>query len=167
MLIPLVTMTVFFFGWWIYFAYPAGPGIYGGIEPAAADFTPWAELMGPHMQDRITGVFWAAFLPFSSTAASIVSGAVLERIRIEAFLILAVLIGSVFWIIDAAWGWHPEGLDGADHGLPRSRRTTCGCGVSGCSLSTRVSGASTSPAPFRSSTLALTVSPSSPPPTST
>lgn len=109
MLVPLVTVTFFFFGWWIYFAYPAGPGIYGGIAPAAADFTPWAELMGPHMQDRITGVFWAAFLLFSWTAASIVSGAVLERIRIGAFLILAVLIGSVFWILDAAWGWHPEG----------------------------------------------------------
>lgn len=109
MLIPLVTITFFFFGWWIYFALPAGPGIYAGIDPAATDFTPWAEFMGPHMQDRITGVFWAAFLLFSWTAASIVSGAVLERIRIGAFLILAVLIGSVFWIIDAAWGWHPEG----------------------------------------------------------
>ena len=108
MLIPVVTVTFFFFGWWIYFAFPTGPGIYGGLVPAA-DFYPWAEIMGPHMQDRINLVFWAAFLLFSWTAASIVSGSVIERIRTGAFLILAVLIGSVFWIIDAAWGWHPEG----------------------------------------------------------
>ena len=28
MLIPLVTITFFFFGWWIYFAFPNGPGNY-------------------------------------------------------------------------------------------------------------------------------------------
>ena len=50
---------------------------------------------GPHMGDRITGVFWAAFLLFSWTAASIVSGAVIERIRSFSFWIIAVLIGSV------------------------------------------------------------------------
>ena len=65
--------------------------------------------MGPHMGDRITGVFWAAFLLFSWTAASIVSGSVIERIKSSGFWILAVSIGSVWWIIDAAWGWHAEG----------------------------------------------------------
>jgi ammonia channel protein AmtB len=108
MLIPLVTVTFFFFGWWIYFAFPAGPGIYDGLQPAS-EAAPWSPIMAPHMDDRITGVFWAAFLLFSWTAASIVSGSVLERIRTAGFLVLAVLIGSVFWIIDAAWGWHPEG----------------------------------------------------------
>ena len=110
MLIPLVTITFFFFGWWIYFAFPNGiPYLTGDLPEAAAANTGWSETMGPHMQDRITGVFWAAFLLFSWTAASIVSGSVIERIRSSAFWILAVLIGSVFWIIDAAWGWHPEG----------------------------------------------------------
>ena len=124
MLIPLVTITFFFFGWWIYFAFPNGPGITGGIE-AAPWAEPWSELMGPHMGGapasdaltaddtigwaRINGVFWAAFLLFSWTAASIVSGSVIERIKSSAFWILAVLIGSVFWIIDAAWGWHSAG----------------------------------------------------------
>jgi ammonia channel protein AmtB len=70
--------------------------------------------MGPVMNDpdgwaRINGVFWAAFLLFSWTAASIVSGSVIERIRSTAFWMLAVLIGSVCWIIDAAWGWHADG----------------------------------------------------------
>ena len=72
--------------------------------------TAWSESMGPHLGDRITGVFWAAFLLFSWTAASIVSGAVIERITNAGFWILAVSIGSVFWIIDAAWGWHYGGL---------------------------------------------------------
>jgi ammonia channel protein AmtB len=57
----------------------------------------------------LNGVFWAAFLLFSWTAASIVSGALIERIRSGAFWIMAVGIGSVWWILDAAWGWHPEG----------------------------------------------------------
>ncbi len=128
MLIPLVTITFFFFGWWIYFAFPNGPFIFEGkglVEGASINAAPWSELMGTHLggasfQDgvtgddtafwaRINGVFWAAFLLFSWTAASIVSGAVIERIRSGAFWIIAVLVGSCTWIIDASWGWHPEG----------------------------------------------------------
>jgi ammonia channel protein AmtB len=111
MVIPLVTLTFFLFGWWIYFAFVNGPGILGGIE--SNEFTeaavPWSQSMTPNMQDRINGVFWAAFLLFSWTAASIVSGAVIERVRTTAFFIIAVMIGSVTWIIDAAWGWSPDG----------------------------------------------------------
>ena len=110
MIIPLVTVTFFFFGWWIYWAFPnAFPGI-GGIDFAAgASYTPWSENMGTNLEDRITGVFWAAFLLFSWTAASIVSGSVIERIRSSALWLHAVMIGSVWWIIDAAWGWHWDG----------------------------------------------------------
>jgi len=108
MLIPLVTITFFFFGWWIYWAFPNGPGFIGGLEDGSAN-APWSPTMATNLSDRITGVFWAAFLLFSWTAASIVSGSVIERIRSTAFWIHAVLIGSVFWIIDAAWGWHYAG----------------------------------------------------------
>lgn len=124
MLIPLVTVTFFFFGWWIYFAFVNGPWIIGPLV-SAPHATPWSELMGAHLGGqatqgaltvddtafwaRINGVFWAAFLLFSWTAASIVSGSVIERIRPSAFWILAVLIGSVTWIIDAAWGWSWNG----------------------------------------------------------
>jgi ammonia channel protein AmtB len=72
--------------------------------------------MGSNINDHIMGVFWAAFLLFSWTAASIVSGAVIERIRTGAFLILAVLVGSVFWMIDAAWGWSASGWMVTDWG---------------------------------------------------
>jgi ammonium transporter, Amt family len=110
MLIPLVTVTFFFFGWWIYFAFPNGPGITGGVLWEAAEGArPWDDNMGTNLGDRINGVFWAAFLLFSWTAASIVSGAVIERIQSGAFWILAVVIGSFTWIIDAAWGWHYGG----------------------------------------------------------
>ena len=109
MIIPLVTVTFFFFGWWIYWAFPDFP-LFGGLdlESGAANL-PWSENMGTNLDDRITGVFWAAFLLFSWTAASIVSGSVIERIRSSAFWVHAVLIGSVFWIVDAAWGWHYAG----------------------------------------------------------
>ena len=109
MIIPLVTVSFFFFGWWIYWAFPMFP-LFGGINfEAGAANAPWSETMSTHLGDRITGVFWAAFLLFSWTAASIVSGAVIERIRSSALWVHAVLIGSVFWIIDASWGWHYAG----------------------------------------------------------
>ncbi len=124
MLIPVVTLGFFLYGWWIYFAFANGPGITGGLIDAPWAL-PWSELMAPHLggmpasslvtaEDTITwsrlnGVFWAAFVLFSWTAASIVSGACIERIRSNAFWLLAVLIGSVVWIIDASWGWHPDG----------------------------------------------------------
>lgn len=127
MLIPLVTITFYFFGWWIYFAFPNGPGITGGVNFEGAEHArPWSQLMGTHMGgapegmenngglgnmawSRLNGVFWAAFLLFSWTAASIVSGSVIERIRSKAFWLIAVMVGSVTWIIDASWGWHPDG----------------------------------------------------------
>jgi ammonia channel protein AmtB len=117
MLIPLVTVTFFFFGWWIYWAFPNGPWIYqgeglllnadgwGGNDLAL----PWTPIMAVNFNDHIMMVFWAAFLLFSWTAASIVSGSVIERIRTSAFGILAIAIGSVFWVVDASWGWHYNG----------------------------------------------------------
>ncbi|MSP11173.1 MAG: ammonium transporter [Pelagibacteraceae bacterium] len=126
MVIPLVTITWFFFGWWIYWAFPTGPGIAASIIPLADgslnyglrtddglfnanSYLANSPLMGVNLTDHLGGVFWAAFLLFSWTAASIVSGALIERITTFAFLILAVAIGSVFWTIDAAWGWHFDG----------------------------------------------------------
>ncbi|MEJ2059840.1 MAG: ammonium transporter [Gammaproteobacteria bacterium] len=98
--------TFFFFGWFIYLAFP------GGLIPdmsAGAAGLPWDAAMGPNLSDNASGVFWAAFTLFSATTASIMSGAVIERIRMSAFLILAILLGAVVWILGAAWGWHPDG----------------------------------------------------------
>jgi ammonia channel protein AmtB len=120
-LIPLVTITFFFFGWWIYWAFPTGPYIAPSIMTESAGLilgggyganelaNPMSPIMAVNLNDHINGVFWAAFLLFSWTAASIVSGALIERITTFAFGILAIAIGSVFWTIDAAWGWHFDG----------------------------------------------------------
>jgi ammonia channel protein AmtB len=76
---------------------------------AGAGGVPWGESMGPNMADNATGVFWGAFTLFACTTASIMSGAVIERIRMTAFIILAVVLGSVVWILAASWGWHYAG----------------------------------------------------------
>ena len=96
----------FFFGWWIYLA------MYNGFIPdfeAGAAGRPWDMAMGPNLADNATGVFWAAFVLFAATTASIMSGAVIERIRVSSFIVLAVLLGSGVWILAASWGWHPDG----------------------------------------------------------
>lgn len=113
--------TFFAFGWWIYMAGYNWPftadgsidlfGLGGwdtqGDYPKAAE--PWSQNMGPNLQDQASGVFWAAFTLFACTTASIYSGAVIERIKLSAFIITAVILGSVVWILGAAWGWSPAG----------------------------------------------------------
>jgi ammonia channel protein AmtB len=111
--IAVVTPAFYFFGWWIYGCYqegfiPSSTGdeFYGAFCNSTI---PWSANMGPNLGDNITGVFWAAFLLFSWTTASIMSGALIERARLTAYLMLAVLLGSVVWILDAAWGWSAGG----------------------------------------------------------
>ena len=94
----------YFVGWYIYNAFPTGftPGDASGALP-------WAATMGPNLEDNASGIFWAAFTLFAATTASIMSGAVIERIRVSGFIILAIVLGSGVWILGASWGWHPSG----------------------------------------------------------
>jgi Amt family ammonium transporter len=111
--IAVVTPTFYYLGWWIYSC--AQPGM--AIGPNSTDFTsvtcqsgiPWADSFGPNITNNINLIFFLAFLLFSWTTASIMSGAIIERARISAYLVLAVLLGSVVWILDAAWGWSAGG----------------------------------------------------------
>jgi ammonia channel protein AmtB len=111
--IAVVTPTFYYFGWWIYSC--AQPGL--AIGPNSSDFTsvtcqsgiPWSDSFGPNLANNINLIFFLAFLLFSWTTASILSGAIIERARISAYLLLAVLLGSVVWILDAAWGWSAGG----------------------------------------------------------
>jgi len=98
--------TFFMFGWWIYLGMTNGfiPNFEGG-----AAGVPWSDAMGPNLTDNATGVFVGAFTLFACTTASILSGAVIERIRMMSFIILAVLLGSVVWVLAASWGWHYAG----------------------------------------------------------
>ena len=98
--------TFYMFGWWIYLA------MTNGFVPdfeAGAGGIPWGDAMGPNLQDHATGVFWGAFTLFACTTASIMSGSVIERIRMAAFIVLAVVLGSVVWNLSASWGWHYAG----------------------------------------------------------
>ena len=61
------------------------------------------------MQERITGVFRAVFLPFSWTRGIDRFRCAIERITSQAFWMLAVVIGSVLWVTGGSWGWHAEG----------------------------------------------------------
>lgn len=101
----------YLFGWWIYNAFPHGISVptEGLVAELAAGAVPWSSSMGPNLGDNATGIFWGAFTLFAATTASIMSGAVIERIRVSAFIILALLLGSVVWILGASWGWHFEG----------------------------------------------------------
>ncbi len=116
--IAVVTPTFYYFGWWIYGCFgngiiPYGPGDahFGGLQGSFCATTyPWSDNLGPNLGDHITGVFWAIFLLFSWTTASILSGAIIERVRLSAYLILAVILGSVIWILDASWGWMGYGF---------------------------------------------------------
>ncbi|MFD0854663.1 hypothetical protein ACFQ07_20665, partial [Actinomadura adrarensis] len=96
----VVCATFFFFGFWFYFAFPRFP-VEGIDFEAAKAALPWAEEMGPNTGSTM-GTFWGAFALFAATTGSILSGAVLERIRTSAFLILTAVLGSVIWIIAAA-----------------------------------------------------------------
>ena len=105
----------YFAGWWIYWAMPngldlsAGPQAISGAEYASSVASPLASAMGPNLSDHASGVFFGAFALFAATTASILSGSVIERIKLNGFIILAIILGAFVWITAAAWGWHADG----------------------------------------------------------
>ena len=111
--IAVVTPTFYYVGWWVYNCNQAGLP----IGPNSSDFTsvscqggiPWSDAFGPNLTNNINLIFFLAFLLFSWTTASILSGAIIERARLSAYLVFAALLGSVVWILDAAWGWSAGG----------------------------------------------------------
>jgi Amt family ammonium transporter len=112
--IAVVTPTFYYGGWYIYGCFQEGWPKSGHASPDAFEgfcgFTaPWSAQMGPNLQDHVSAVFFLAFLLFSWTTASIMSGALIERVRLSAFLILGAILGSGVWIMDAAWGWSSGG----------------------------------------------------------
>ena len=115
--------TFYYFGWWIYWGFPtgipgaAGPNGISGVEYANAIALPWVEYMGPNIADNASGVFWGAFAMFAATTASIMSGALIERIQTVGFVICAIVLGSFAWVVAAAWGWHADGWLVTDWGV--------------------------------------------------
>jgi len=111
--IAVVTPTFYYFGWWIYNCnqpgLPVGPNSSDFTSVACQSGIPWSDTFGPNLTNNINLVFFLAFLLFSWTTASIMSGAIIERARLSAYLILACILGSAVWILDAAWGWSAGG----------------------------------------------------------
>ncbi len=113
--IAVVTPSFYYFGWYIYGCFEhGGPAQgHGGPAPEFPGFcgmtAPWSDQMGPNLGDHISAVFFLAFLLFSWTTGSIMSGALIERVRLSAYLILTTILGSAVWIMDAAWGWSAGG----------------------------------------------------------
>ncbi|MEO0327317.1 MAG: ammonium transporter [Pseudomonadota bacterium] len=104
-----VIPTFYIFGWWIYWAFTPGFPTAESIQTANDFGNPVGAVMGPNLVDNATGVFVGAFILFAATTASIMSGAVIERIRMVSFIVLAIVLGSVAWILAAAWGWSASG----------------------------------------------------------
>ena len=112
-----VIPTFWFFGWWVYWAFPTGlslsmgPMEISGAEYASAIAFGWgeaAQYMGPNIADNASGVFWGAFALFAATTASIMSGAVIERIQTVGFVILAFHLwySSMQAFLPTKWGPH-------------------------------------------------------------
>jgi len=119
-----VGISFFLFGWYIYNAFPMFP--FGPLfgpwtseealsETAQGAFAlvgasyPWSPAVGPNPGDHLTGVFVFAFALFAMTTGSIMSGSLIERAKMGGYLILSVILGSICWVIAAAWGWNAFG----------------------------------------------------------
>jgi len=76
---------------------PAGDA--GGIDYADGAYTYWTDFIFQGM--------------FAATAATIVSGAVAERIKLNAFLIFAALFVAISYPITGMWKWGAGWLDAA------------------------------------------------------
>lgn len=74
-------------------------GAAGAIEYAEGGYTYWTDFIFQAM--------------FAATAATIVSGAVAERIKLEAFLIFATLFVAISYPITGMWKWGAGWLDAA------------------------------------------------------
>jgi ammonia channel protein AmtB len=124
MTLASVGLGFFLFGWWVYNAFPLFPVTGGILGPwtnpevnetvkAAMPYVeasyPWSPALGPNTADHMTGVFWFAFALFAMTTASILSGALIERVKIGAYLVMSIVLGCFTWVIAAAWGWNPFG----------------------------------------------------------
>ena len=112
--IAVVTPTFYYFGWYIYGCFEEGWPKSGHASPDVLPgfcglTAPWSAGLGPNLQDHVSLVFFLAFLLFSWTTGSIMSGALIERCRLSAYLILTAILGSGVWIMDAAWGWSAGG----------------------------------------------------------
>lgn len=80
----------------------------GAFLDPGADYTPAAYAEGAY-------TYWTDFIfqaVFAATAATIVSGAVAERVKVGPFLIFATLLVAISYPITGSWKWGGGWLDG-------------------------------------------------------
>ncbi len=133
MTLATVGLSFFFFGWWVYNGFALWP-MTGPLmgpwtdsstlsEAAKAAFVPvqgsypWSDALSPTKGDEFTGVFWFVFALFAMTTSSILSGACIERITLGGYYLLSILLGSVMWVIGAAWAWNYFGWMTSEWGV--------------------------------------------------
>lgn len=114
--LAVVAPTFYYFGWYTYGCFEEGWPKHGHASPALGGIpgfcgasAPWSSGLGPNASNHLSLVFFLSFLFFAVTAALIMSGALVERVRISAYLLLAVVLGSGVWALAAAWGWSSGG----------------------------------------------------------
>ncbi len=73
-------------------------GAAGGINYHGGDYTYWTDFLFQGM--------------FAATAATIVSGAVAERIKLDSFLIFSAIYVALVYPVIGSWGWGGGWLDG-------------------------------------------------------
>ncbi len=86
--------------WNGYFAFGSPIGFEGDLENLTsqyADYTYWSDFIFQAM--------------FAATAATIVSGAVAERVKLSSFMIFATLLVTVSYPLTGAWKWGTGWLD--------------------------------------------------------
>ncbi|WP_159783347.1 ammonium transporter [Sodalinema gerasimenkoae] len=104
--------------WAIGFSLMYGEGATGEGSTAFIGFGGWFLSSGdpatygldPFPDDLPISVSFLFQVAFAATAATIVSGAVAERIKYDAFLIFSLLLTGIFYPISGHWVWSGDGM---------------------------------------------------------
>ena len=113
---PLIVLSSYIFGWAISFAFSSGPIVRGGFREFSFAL-PWSEFMGPNLTYNDTFINEYKQSPMSLIKFILLSwsliiffgSAIIERVRIGAFLIFSIILGSIFWPICQSWSWSING----------------------------------------------------------
>ena len=113
---PLIVLSTYLFGWAISFAFSSGPIVRGGFREFSFAL-PWSEFMGSNLDNNPTFINEYKQSPMSLIKFILLSwsliiffgSAIIERVRIGAFLIFSIILGSLFWPICLSWSWSNNG----------------------------------------------------------